>query len=179
MFEPNGEMTMHFMFATKRAARLATVAIALAVLSPAAYAQQPTPAALATAREIVAVTGGSALFNPLIAGVVEQAKILLLQQNPSLSKVLTEVGDKMRADLAPRYDELVNEMARLYAVRFTEPELKDLLAFNKSPLGKKLLAEQPLIVDASMKFAQTWSNSLSDEVVAKMREELKKRGYAL
>jgi uncharacterized protein len=172
-------MMMHFMQATKRAARLATVAVALAVLSSAAYAQQPTPAALATAKEIVTVTGGSTLFSPLISGVIEQAKLLLLQQNPSLSKVLTEVGDKMRTDLAPRFDELVNEMARLYAVRFTESELKELLAFNKSALGKKLLAEQPQIVDASLKFAQNWSNSLSDEVVAKMREELKKRGYAL
>jgi len=170
---------MHFMQAAKRLTRLATVAFALTVLGSSAYAQQPTPAALATAKEIVVVTGGVALLNPLIPGVVEQAKLLLLQQNPSLSKVLTEVSDKIRADLTPRLDELVNEMARLYAIRFTEQELKDLLAFNKSALGKKLLAEQPQIVDSSLKFAQTWSNSLSDEVVAKMREELKKRGYAL
>jgi hypothetical protein len=172
-------MMMHFMQAAKRATRLATVAFALAGLSSAAHAQQPTPAALAAAKEIVIVTGGAALFNPLVPGVVEQAKLLLLQQNPSLSKVLTEVGDKIRTDLSPRIDELVNETARLYAVRFTEQELKDLLAFNKSALGKKLLAEQPQIVDASLKFAQTWSTTLSDEVVAKMREELKKKGYAL
>jgi uncharacterized protein len=170
---------IHFMRAAKRATHLATVTFALAILGSAAQAQQPTPAALATAKEIVVVTGGVTLFNPLIPGVVEQAKLLLLQQNPNLSRVLTEVGDKMRTDLAPRLDELINEMARLYAVRFSEQELKDLLAFNKSALGKKLLAEQPQIVDASLKFAQTWSTTLSDEVVAKMREELKKRGYAL
>ncbi len=70
-------------------------------------------------------------------------------------------------------------MARLYATSFTEPELKDLLAFYKSPLGKKLLVEQPKIADASLKFAQNWANVLSDEVIAKMREELKKRGSPL
>jgi hypothetical protein len=30
-----------------------------------------------------------------------------------------------------------------------------------------------------MKFAQSWANKLSEEVVAKMREELKKRGHTL
>ena len=170
---------MQFMQATNRAVRLAAVAIVLAVLCPAASAQQPTAAALSTAKEIVSVTGSMALFNPLIAGVVEQAKLLFLQQNPNLNKDANEVAIKMRADLAPRLDELSNEMARLYATKFTEPELKELLAFNKSPLGKKLLAEQPTIVDASLQFAQTWANALSDEVVGKMRDELKKRGHAL
>jgi hypothetical protein len=74
---------------------------------------------------------------------------------------------------------LVNEVARNYATFFTEQELKDVLAFYKSPAGKKLVSEQPKVVDASLKFAQTWANSLSDQVIAKMREELKKKGHAL
>jgi hypothetical protein len=170
---------MQFMRVTHRAKRLATFAIALALLTPAAYAQQPSAAALSTAKEIVSATGATSLFTPLISGVIEQAKLLLLQQNPNLSKDLTEISNKMRTDLAPRFDELGNEMGRLYATRFSELELKDLLVFYKSPLGKKVLVEQPLIVDGSLKFAQTWANTLSDEVVAKMRAELKKRGHAL
>ena len=82
-------------------------------------------------------------------------------------------------DLAPRFCRTDRRGGQAYATHFTEPELKDILAFYKSPAGKKLLDEQPKIVDASMKFAQDWANKLSDEVVAKMREELKKRGHAL
>lgn len=170
---------MRFIQATHRAARLAAIAIALAVSSPAAYAQQPSAAAMATAKDIVTISGSTELFTPLIAGVVEQAKLLLLQQNPNLSKVLNEVAEKLRADLAPRFVELGNETARLYATSFTEQELKDLLAFYKSPLGKKVITEQPKIADSSLRFAQNWANALSDEVIAKMREELKKRGHPL
>ena len=118
-------------------------------------------------------------FEPLIAGVVEQAKILFLQQNPALAKDLNEIATKLRADLQPRFSELANEVARLYAINFSEQELKDILAFYQSPTGKKLLTAQPQVVDASMNFAQTWANNLSDEVVAKMRDELKKRGHNL
>jgi hypothetical protein len=67
----------------------------------------------------------------------------------------------------------------LYATSFSEQELKEILAFYKTPSGKKLLTEQPKMVDDSMKFAQDWANKLSDQVVAKMRDELKKRGHAL
>ncbi len=162
-----------------RGARLAAFALSLAVAAPAAFAQQATPAAMATAKELIVVTNANGLFNPLINGVIEQAKLLYLQQNPGMAKDLNEITAKMRAEMAPRMSELADEVARLYTTEFTEPELKDILAFYKSPAGQKLLAKQPTVIDNSMKFAQTWANKLSDEVMGKMRDELKKRGHAL
>jgi uncharacterized protein len=163
----------------KNAMRPTAVALALVGFGSIANAQQPSAAALQTAREIIKVTGATALFNPLIPGVVEQAKNLFLQQNPALSKDLNEITVKLRAELAPRFDELTAEVAKLYAVHFTEAELKDLLAFYKSPVGMKLITEQPKIGEEGLKFAQDWANQLSDQVIAKMRDELKKRGHAL
>ncbi|MGB9351470.1 MAG: DUF2059 domain-containing protein [Pseudolabrys sp.] len=165
--------------AIKNAARPAALAITLATVGPAAYAQQPSPAAMSTAKELIMVTGATGLFSPLIAGVVEQAKVLYLQQDPSLAKDLNEITAQMRTDLQPRFSELTDEVARLYAANFSEQELKEILTFYKTPSGKKLLTEQSKIVDSSMKFAQDWANKLSDQVVAKMRDELKKRGHAL
>lgn len=169
---------MILMQATQRVARLTFITAALALSGPA-LAAKPTPAAMLAAGEIAKATGATALFDPLIAGVVEQSKLLFLQQNPALGKDLNEIAAKMRADLLPRMSELTSEVARLYATNFTEQELKDLLAFYNSPLGKKLLEKQPTIVNASLKFAQDWANKLSDEVTAKMRDELKKKGHAL
>jgi hypothetical protein len=159
---------------------LRVAAVALALMSPvAAAAQKASPAVLLTANEIVTTTGAMALFAPLVAGVVEQAKLLYLQQDPGLSKDLNEIALDMRKKLAPRMSEISGHIAQLYAERFSEQELKDLLAFYKSPLGKKLITQQPIIADASLKFAQDWANKLSDEVVASMRDELKKKGHAL
>ena len=67
--------------AIKSAARWTALGLTLVAFSPLAKAQQPTPAALATAKELSAITGATALFSPLIAGVVEQAKNLYLQQS--------------------------------------------------------------------------------------------------
>ena len=172
-------MMMNMSQAVRRLVRPAAVALALAALSPAAFAQNPSPTALAEANQLIKITGATSLFNPLIAGVVEQAKLLFLQQNPDLAKDLNEVAAQIRKEYAPRFSELTNHVARLYATRFSEAELKQLLAFYQSPVGKKLLAQQPVIVDASMKYAQDWANKLSDKVIAQMREEMKKRGHPM
>jgi hypothetical protein len=85
----------------------------------------------------------------------------------------------MRWELLPRLAEVTDEMARSYANAFTEPELQAILTFYRSPAGKKLIDQQPKVAEDSMRFAQDWANKLSDDVVKKMREELKKRGHAM
>jgi hypothetical protein len=165
--------------AIKNGARGTALTMMLIAADPAANGQQPSGAAMATARELITVTGALTLFNPLIAGVVEQAKVLFLQQDPSLTKDLNEIAAQLRTDLQPRFSELTDEVSRLYATSFSDQELKEILTFYKTQSGQKLLTEQSKIVDSSMKFAQDWANKLSDQVIVKMRDELKKRGHAL
>ena len=155
------------------------VLLGLVLSSTAGSAQQPSPAAMGAAKEIVAIKGAKTIYEPLIVGIIEKAKGMFLQTNPMLSKDLNEVAGKLRADFVPRSAEMMNEIARLYATRFTEQELKDLLAFYKSPLGRKLLVEEPGIGDQSMRSMANWADKLSDEVIGKMRTEMKKRGHEI
>ena len=143
----------------------------------AADAQQPSPTAIATAKEVITAKGAAALYSPLVSGVIERTKSVFLQTNPTLGKDLNEVAAKLHAEYATRSAEIVNDVAKLYASRFTEQELKDILAFYKSPLGRKLIVEEPAILDQSMKNARAWAENLSQEVIAKMRAEMKKRGH--
>ena len=62
---------------------------------------------------------------------------------------------------------------------FTEQELKDILAFYKTPLGKKLIVEEPKGVDEATKRVDDWANKFAEEVLAKMRAEMKKKGHNL
>jgi hypothetical protein len=67
----------------------------------------------------------------------------------------------------------------LYAQRFTEAELKQIVTFYRSPLGKKLLTDEPALMDQGFRQAQNWANRLSEQVIARFREEMKKRGHQL
>jgi uncharacterized protein len=155
----------------------ALLGLGLALSPGTAGAQQPSPSAMANATELATLKGVKSMFEPMVVGMVEKAKGMFLQTNPMLGKDLNEVAAKLRLDYVPRSAEAVAETARLYATRFSEQELKDAIAFYKSPLGHKLLTEEPRIADQSLRFATGWADKLSEEIVGKMRTEMKKRGH--
>ena len=180
------------MIATMLARFAVAAALAFGWLSAAA-AQQPgaaapgaaapanpvTPAALAAAKELLVVKGATNMFDPLIPGMVESIKNSLLPSNPSLFKDLNEVAGKVRTELLPRRNEIVDEIARLYAQRFSEAELKEVVAFYKSPVGKKFATEEPTVIDQGLARAEAWSRKMQDDVMTRFRAEMKKKGHDL
>jgi hypothetical protein len=172
-----------------RHATAALVALALAgIASPVAVQAQTqapielpraAPGALLIAKQIVEIKGIKGVFLPLVRGVVEKARQTFLQANFMWSKDINEISAQMQKDYDPRVSELADATARIYATHFSEAELKDLLTFYQSPLGKKMVAEEPKILDASMTYAGTWADTLSDDVMTRMRAEMKKRGHDL
>ena len=54
-----------------------------------------------------------------------------------------------------------------------------MLAFYKTPLGKKLIAEEPKASRRATERVEDWANKISEEVVSKMRAEMKKKGHNL
>lgn len=160
--------------------RLAPAAmLAACLLAGPAFAQQPTPAAIASARELVELKGGAAMFDPVIVSVIEQTKGALLQTNPQLSKDLDAVAQQLRTEFTPRRTELMAEAARLYAIRFTEPEIKEMTTFYKSPLGKKMLSLEPQVLDETFNFVQQWGGRVAEEAMNRFRAEMKKKGHNL
>ena len=155
----------------------AIVTIGVFVCASATLAQQPSPAAMSTARELIAVKGATTMYDTVIPGVVEQAKNVFLRTNPSLTKDLTDVAAKLKADYAPRNAELRDQVVKTYASHFTEQELKEALAFYKTAVGRKLIEHEPKILEKSMGDVQAWANKLSEEIVSKMRAEMKKKGH--
>ena len=145
--------------------------------APAASGPQPSPGALLLAKQIVEIKGVKNIFAPLVRGVVEKTKNMFMQTNFMWAKDLNEVAAIEEKQFAPRVSELVDATARIYAQHFTEPELKQLLAFYQSPVGKKALVEEPKVLDEAMAYAGTWGDNLSQEVIGDMREQMKKRGH--
>jgi uncharacterized protein len=168
------------MFAQRTAVTVWSAMLALGLIVFAGSAQaQPSAASISMAKELLALKGATTMYDPVVRGVVEQAKIVLLRTNPMLTKELTEVTAKLHAEYAPKIQELREIVARVYANSFTEQELKDALVFYKTPLGKKLIQQEPQILEQTMRDAQTWGDRLSEEVISRMRAEMKKKGHDL
>jgi hypothetical protein len=161
----------------------ATLAVGLALAAAPAVAQQPapaapksTPAAIAAAREILQIKNAAAMYANAVPGMVEKTKVALIQQNLNYQKDLNEVAPIVAQQLAGREKEIGEGMAQVYASEFTEQELKDLVAFYKTPLGQKLLTAEPRAIGLSMAFMNSWAQNFTETVMGAFRAEMRKRG---
>ena len=146
----------------------------------AAQAQQPSPAAVAAAREVIVAKGASAIAQPLVIGVIESAKNTFVPTNPNLTRELNDVATVLHREFdAKGNNEVVDQLARAYAAHFTEQELKDLLLFYKTPLGQKVIKEEPIAIEDGLKSAQRWADAFSDIVMGRIRTEMQKKGHPL
>jgi uncharacterized protein len=161
----------------------AALVLGLALSGAPAGAQTPapplkpaTPAAIAAAKEILAMKNASAIYANAIPNIVQQAKEALLQNNLNYQKDLNEVAMVVAQTMAGREKEIGEGMAKIYANEFSEQELIDLVAFYKSPLGKKLLGSEPRAIQFSMSYMNQWAQTFAETVNAQFRAEMHKRG---
>ena len=157
--------------------------LALALTGAPAGAQTPdkppSPAAIAAAKEILTMKNVSAIYVAAVPNIVQRTKDQLLQSNLNYQKDLNEVSVIVAQKLAGREKEIGDGMAKAYASEFTEQELKDLVTFYKTPLGQKLLANEPKAIQLSMGFMSQWAQNFSEVVNGEFRAEMRKRGKAI
>ena len=102
-----------------------------------------------------------------------------MQQNPDLAKDLSETVKGMAPDFEKRVSEIVDIVASVYATRFSEAELKDILNFYRSASGKKLVAQLPSVLEESFIKTQEWSAKISEQIVVRLRNDMKKKGHTI
>ena len=144
--------------------------------APAPALKEATPAAIAAAKEILAMKNANAMYANAVPNLVEQTKNTLMQSNLNYQKDLNEVALIVAKNLAGREKEIGEGMAKIYANEFTEQELKDLVTFYKSPLGQKLLSSEPRAIQFSMSYMNQWAQAFAETINGQFRAEMKKRG---
>jgi uncharacterized protein len=165
----------------------ACLSLGLALAALPAGAQQPqggaapalkpaTPACLANAHEILTMKNAAGMYANAVPNIVQQTKDQLLTTNLNLQKDLNEVALIVAQKLAGREKEIGDGMAQIYCNEFTEQELKDLVAFYKSPLGQKLLTAEPRAIQFSMSYMNQWAQNFAEIVNGEFRAEMRKRG---
>jgi hypothetical protein len=155
------------------------VALAAGLSLTAGHAQkaaESSPAALAAAKEIMAIKKSELIYKGITITILTRAKDTLLQSNVTLGKDLNEVIGTLAPKFAPREKEVADQFVKDYASAFTDQELKEILAFYSSPAGRKLVDQEPKIIDAAMGFLGQWAERMSLEMIDAIRTEMKKRG---
>ena len=85
-----------------RAARAVMVVLAVTTFIAPARAQQPSPSAIATARELLNLEGANSLYEGSLETVIDRVKGVFLQTNPALGKDINEATAQLRAEYQSR-----------------------------------------------------------------------------
>ncbi len=99
------------------------------------------------------------------------------QMMDSFKAAFTKVPDatwtELKKELTP--EDLLAQIAGVYDRHFSHDDIKALIAFYETPLGKKLLKELPAITQESLEVGQTWGRAMGQRLM----QRLEAKGYRL
>lgn len=149
-------------------------------LGQAAIAEEISPSKLADIKQLMEITG-SANIAKQFAGMVSQQVLQMLKA--SRQEIPTHAVDVMNKELLQLFSErmsvpggLTDQIIPIYDKYLTQSEIKELLAFYQTPIGKKAISVLPKVVNESMLTGQKWGQSLGSEIDKRVKAVLTKEG---
>jgi uncharacterized protein len=151
--------------------------IVAAHAEPAPAQQEPAASHLAAARQLVVVSGMSRSFATVVPQVMYRLTTTFTQTRPELAHDLDVVLTEIKPEFDKQADQMIDTAAHIFARLMSEQEIKSVNTFFESETGKKYVQIQPTFFNDVVNAMQTWQQKLSEEMVARAREEMKKKGH--
>lgn len=121
---------------------------------------------ITTLKEYYDVSGSKGSFS----SAIDQMMGMMKMQYPNVEEAyFDELIKEFNQDGS--FDELVDMLAPIYKERLTEEDLKGIIAFYKSPVGKKLAEKTPEITSESMMVGQQWGMKIGQQIMMKLEEK--------
>jgi hypothetical protein len=102
--------------------------------------------------------------------VVDQ---LFAMQRQARTSVPEEVWDEIRAEMDMTRMQPV--IVAIWARHFSHDDIRGLIEFYESPLGRKLVETQPAVMQESMAAGELWAR----QVLQRIQDKLAQKGYAI
>jgi len=149
--------------------RCASAVLVMAALcvSHRANAQAPGSAPptdssrLAAARSVLEASGAA-------QSMISAMRAQIPAQKQAMPQLPPEFWDRIEERMVHDTPELVDSIAVLYATSFTIQELRQLVAFYESPVGRRLAEVQPALVTQSSAIGQRWGMRIGAAVGASL-----------
>lgn len=159
--------------------RLLIVVGTLVLSVGAAQAQTPSPDAMAAARSLVVTMKQADQYRALLPEILLTLKPALTQDRPEIERDYESMTPVIVDAFAPYVQQMVDQLATVYATNFTVDELKQIEAFYKQPVGQKLLSKDAAIEQAATQIGQDGGRKASDDLRARLTQALRQKGHKL
>jgi len=160
----------------------ASAAVLLLVVACAtpALAEELTAEKRADIEQLLEMTGSAEIGRQMAGAVVQQMTVFLRKARPDIpQRVLDVLPAEVDGVFMDNIGTLMDLTIPLYHKYFTGAEIKELIRFYSTPLGKKAIESMPALMGEAIALGQQWGQSLGPAIQARIQARLKKEGYDL
>jgi hypothetical protein len=137
------------------------------------------PERLAAAKELMETVGAGRQFDGVVPLISNQLQGALEKQQPDHATEIREVFKPIVEKYSSRKNEILDQVAALYAQKMTAAELRDVSQFYKSPVGSKFIQTLPDVMRGTAVLGQAWARKIAQEIDLEARKELRQRGVPI
>lgn len=152
-------------------------AFAVSGVSAAQAQQEFSPEHLSVAQEYVEMTDRGNVYETTLVELGVSVMRLLVQQNPDLIDPLPQAVQKVVDEYVANKDQVFSLFARIYANRFTQEEMQEIVDFYNTDTGQKLLASNAGINREMQRVLGVWESNARSEFLSRVRAELRAAGH--
>lgn len=157
-------------------------AVACVLAAPAA-ADDIAPAKRADIEKLMRITGAPDITKQMSNFLILQKSKAIKAARPDLPartyQILGEEINRVIEEQMTAKGGFLDMVIPIYAKHFSHEDIKGLLKFYQTELGKKTIKTLPLILQESMTLAQDWSKSLEPLIKNKVNQRFQKEGIDL
>lgn len=126
------------------------------------------------------ITGAKAMGQQMGEAVVKQTIEAIRKVRPDLPekalRIVNEVATEHLKD-STLSDQLFNRLIPIYAKYFSHDDIKAMLAFYDTPIGRKTIEVMPRLLADSMQAGQEWAVANQAQLDQHLKERLKAEGF--
>ena len=128
-------------------------------------------------RALIELTGAANIATQMVNGMTPQVRQMILKLRPDISREnLDLLLNEFTAVFTESAPKLVEAMIPLYEQRFSQQEIRDVIAFYKTPTGQKMLTELPGLMAGGMQIGQQWGQAVAQVAVRRVQDRIRELG---
>ncbi len=164
----------------KRITLLLTALILLISIDAPVSAGDISNQKTADIEKLLEITGALAIGKQMSDVAVSQLSQAIKSSRPDIpAELFTILEQEVNGLISENIPKFIALIIPVYDQHFTHDEIKGLIRFYQTDLGKKTIREMPLLMQESMTIGQQWGNALGPEIQRRVIERFKAEGVDL
>ncbi|WP_168224795.1 DUF2059 domain-containing protein [Rhodoferax aquaticus] len=156
------------------------VATLWGLFAPVASADELSAEKRTDIEQLLVLTGALTLGQQMAHSMTEQMSQAIKAARPDIPQSLIDaLPHEIDAVIAANLDSFKDATIPLYHRYYSGPEIKELLRFYASDLGKKTIAVMPQMMQESLAVGRAWGESLAPQIQARLRARFQKAGVSI